>query len=118
MGDLQVARGLGWFSIGLGLTQLAAPEWLGEQIGVGDHPALMRAMGVREITTGVGVLRQRNPAGGLRARVAGDTLDLALLASAWPNSDRRDRLAGAIGMVLGITMLDLIYAQRLDGRSV
>ena len=25
---MQLAKGLGWFSIGLGLTQLLAPRWL------------------------------------------------------------------------------------------
>ena len=42
----QLSNFLGWFSIGLGLTQLIAPKALGRAIGVGDHPAIMRALGV------------------------------------------------------------------------
>lgn len=111
----KAANGLGWFSIGLGLTQLLAPRRLGRMIGVGDHPVTMRAMGLREIATGVGVLAPRRPKMGLWARVAGDALDFALLARALSRREgRRARIAGAAGMVLAVGVLDYLYAREMQ----
>lgn len=59
MTEKKLANCLGWFSIGLGVTQMVAPRWLGEKIGVGDRAWLMRALGAREIMTGLGVLAQQ-----------------------------------------------------------
>jgi hypothetical protein len=118
MNDMKLAKGLGWFSIGLGLTEMLAPQWLGRQIGVGDSEdkaGILRAMGAREAITGVGVLMQRKPTLGLWGRVAGDVVDMALLASAFKSPEaRKGRLAGATGMVLGVGLLDLACAQRLQ----
>jgi len=102
-----MARGLGWFSIGLGATQIIAPRRLSRLIGVSDQDWLMRFLGVREIASGIGILRANNPAPGLWARVAGDTMDLALLGMAFTlcDSDRR-RLAGATLAVAGVTAAD------------
>src|SRR4051794_18366711 len=44
---LPLARGLGWFSIGLGLAELVAPRQLARFIGVTDNTTLIQAMGVR-----------------------------------------------------------------------
>ena len=54
-----VSRGLAWFSVGLGLCQLLAPRRLARMIGLSDRPRtwlLMRALGARELTIGVGLL--------------------------------------------------------------
>lgn len=100
MTTVNAANGLGWFSIGLGTVQLLAPRWLGRMIGVGEHSTTMRAMGLREIATGAGILTQRRPKLGLWARVAGDALDFALLMRALRRREgRRGRIAGAAGMV-------------------
>ena len=54
MDQVKLAKGLGWFSIGLGLTEMLAPEWLARKIGVDeDRSTLLRAMGARETATGV-----------------------------------------------------------------
>jgi hypothetical protein len=115
MTNRQIARGLGWFGIGLGLAELGVPQWLGKQIGVGDHRNLMRAMGAREVLAGVGVLAPRRPTAGLWARVAGDAVDIALLGVAMRNSFRRGRIGAALAMVLGVSALDLLFARRLQG---
>ncbi|MGN6642365.1 MAG: hypothetical protein ACTHKU_05125, partial [Verrucomicrobiota bacterium] len=47
-----LARGLGWFSIGLGLAGLLAPRRLGRTAGVGEHPGLIRLIGLRELASG------------------------------------------------------------------
>lgn len=59
--ERQLVQALGWFSIGLGLAELLAPRALGRAIGVGDHPGVMRMLGVREIISGLGMLSERAP---------------------------------------------------------
>jgi len=115
MNEMKLAKGLGWFSIGLGLTQLLAPGWLGRKIGIGEKTGLLRALGARETLSGVGLLMADKKSPGLWARVAGDVMDVALLAAAL-KSDRteRGRVAGATGMVLGVGLLDLMCARQVS----
>jgi hypothetical protein len=125
MNDLRVANGLGLFSIGLGLTQLAAPDWLAEKTGFHDGRRfrtggrmtreVIRSLGVRELLSGL--LTRRRPAAGLWARVAGDGMDIALLAYELNRNARKERLARALAMVVGITVLDLIFARRFSNRT-
>ena len=112
--DRQLGQILGLFSIGLGLAELLAPRAVGRAIGVGDHPAIMRMVGVREIVTGLGLLSERAPGTWAWARVAGDAMDLALLGAATssPDADPR-RIAAATAGVLGVTALDVYSGQRL-----
>lgn len=113
MADTNTSKALGWFSVGLGLTQVLAPDRLCRLIGVGDRGGLMRLMGVRELLHGAAVLAPRQPTAGLWSRVAGDTLDLALLAAALRDRDaRKGRTAAAIGMVAAVGVLDFLEAQR------
>src|SRR4030095_7016786 len=59
-GDAQrLDQALAAFSIGLGLVELLAPRRLGRLIGAGEHPALLRLCGLREIASGVGLLSPR-----------------------------------------------------------
>ena len=112
----QLAKGLGWFSIGLGLAEILAPNRLSRWIGMGDdHPALMPMLGVREISAGIGILRNEQPVNWLWGRVAGDMMDLAVLGSAY-TSDRaeRDRLTAATAAVVGVTALDIYCAQSMS----
>lgn len=115
MNEQKLANGLGWFSIGLGLAELLAPEKVGRAIGVNNHQNLFRAMGVREIASGVAILAQDQPVESLWSRVAGDAIDLSLLGSALA-SDRanRQRLMGAIAAVAGVTVLDVLCSTRLS----
>jgi uncharacterized membrane protein len=109
-----IARGLGWFSVGLGVAQTVAPRRVARLIGLkGDEGQSrpMRAIGLREIATGVGVLGESRPAEWLWARVGGDVIDLALLAKA--ESKRRARVAAAMAAVAGVTVADLVESARL-----
>lgn len=110
---------LGWFSIGLGLAQLVAPKGVANLIGLDDDRGMMRYLGAREMTAGLGVLTQQNQSTWLWGRVAGDMMDLALLASAFGARDARtDRLAGATAAVVGVTLLDIMAAkQRADAEN-
>ena len=113
-----LARALGIFSLGLGVTQLVAPRALGRMIGVGEHPGLMRGLGMREITSGVGILSNERTAEWLWSRVAGDVMDLALLSRALDDEegDRR-RVFGAAAAVAGALLIDAYAAQRMTRRS-
>lgn len=101
------ARGLGWFSIGLGLASLLAPRGIGKAIGVGERSGLIRLIGLRELASGVGILTQQKPSSWLWSRVGGDIIDLALLGSAITAKDSRaTRVALASAMVAGVTAMD------------
>jgi uncharacterized membrane protein len=114
----RLARGLGWFSAGLGLPQVLAPGAVARFVGVDDTPGtrrLVRIVGVRELTAAGGIFAQSRPAGWLWARVAGDAKDLALLGVALARGDnRRGRVAAARAAVAGVTALDVLAAARLS----
>ena len=111
---------LGWFSLGLGLTQILAPQRLSRLIGApenGNH-ALMRTLGLRELATGVAILTGEDPSPWVKARVGGDLMDLALLGAAMrADGAQRGRLLGATAAVLGVTALDLACSARLGATS-
>ena len=116
--DERLARVLGWFSIGLGLGEIAAPGKLAELIGVENKPGLFRLMGLREIGSGVAILTQSWPAGGVWSRVAGDALDLALLSTQLaPKNPQRGKTIAATVALLGVTALDLFTSKRLSKKS-
>jgi uncharacterized membrane protein len=88
-------------------------------IGVNDDEETrntMFAIGLREITSGIGILTRPRPAGWVWSRVGGDLMDLALLGKAL-NSDESDRarVATATAAVLGVTVLDFLTGRQLSG---
>src|SRR4051812_42665364 len=106
--DTRVGRGLGWFSIGLGLAQIAAPRAVARMIGVPLNASVLRMVGVREILTGVGLLTQPEAPGWRWARVVGDVMDLALLgASARKDGSDSRKTATTSLAVLGVTAVDI-----------
>jgi uncharacterized membrane protein len=114
----RTAQGLGWFSVGLGLAELLAPRQLGRFVGVRDNPRArltLRAMGLRDLAAGTGILVRPRPAGWMWARVAGDAIDLALLGLALGGKRaNRSRIPAAIASVAGVTALDLLVSTRLS----
>jgi uncharacterized membrane protein len=117
LGPERVARGLGWFSIGLGLAELLAPRAVAKLCGgEGKHTGLIRLYGLREIAAGLMIFSQgRKPAGGMWSRVAGDAIDLATLAAAAVNPrTNKAGVAFATVNVLGVTALDVLCAQELS----
>jgi uncharacterized membrane protein len=117
----QLAKALGWFSILLGLAQFLAPRQVSEFIGVeydSDTRNMMRGLGVREITSGIGILAKEKPVGWLQARVMGDVMDLGLLGTAMTSkSEESNRTVMAMLAVLGVTALDLVATRRLSRAS-
>src|SRR5919107_4006328 len=72
--DQTIARGLGYLSLGLGLSQLFAPRWFARTIGApkrGETDAVVRLVGLREIVAAGGLLASRNPAPWVWLRVGG-----------------------------------------------
>ena len=112
---VKLGKGLGWFSIGLGLTELLMPHKLARFMGIDDDgktPWILRAYGLRELAAGVVCLAKPGSSVGPSMRVAGDLVDLATLGIAARNSFSRPRTFNAIGMVLGATALDAYASVR------
>jgi hypothetical protein len=107
-----LVKGLGWFSIGLGVAELLAPRATAQAAGVRHGKNLLQAYGVREIATGIGLLTSKDPQPWLWARVGGDALDLATLATDLGSGNTRRRSA-AVSMlaVMGVTVLDAWAAE-------
>lgn len=119
----RLAIGLGCFSIGLGLAEVMKPGAVAQLAGVADddrNRSLLRSpfYGLRELTAGVGILSQRQPAGWMWSRVAGDMLDIGTLAAAYRSgtSDKK-KVSTALAAVIGVTALDLVCAAKLSGAS-
>ena len=113
---MALARGLGWFSIGLALAEMLIPRMLTQQMGMEGKEPLLRFYGARELAAGIGILVSDNPGPWLWGRVAGDALDLATLATALNEQNRRKgNVAIALAAVAGVTALDCISAQALGG---
>ncbi|WP_448191783.1 cyclase dehydrase [Azospirillum sp. sgz301742] len=113
-----LARGLGWFSIGLGLTEVVAGRRLGRWLGMEEHAGLIRGYGVREIGAGIGLLAVGDPKPWMWGRVVGDALDLGTLAvGLGRDNPRRDNVGIAMAAVAGVTALDIACAQMLRGEG-
>lgn len=110
----KLARGLGWFSIGLGAIEILAPGKLQKMLGLSpDGKARVRsAYGAREVAAGAGLLTQDKKAPFLWSRVLGDALDLVTLIAAMKKSSKKKMVGFSIMNVLAVTMLDLIASTR------
>ena len=115
----RLAKGLGWFSIGLGLTELLAPRAIANISGVSNkHTGLIRLYGLRELGAGITIFAQKKPTEGMWSRVVGDALDLTSLGIAATNPEAKlGRVAFATANVLAVTALDVICAMQLSNGS-
>lgn len=117
IGAQRVARGLGWFSIGLGVAELLAPRAIARLCGgEGKHTGLIRLYGLREIAAGLMIFSQgKRPAKGVWSRVAGDAMDLATLgvAAVSPRTNKAG-VAFAAANVMAVTAVDVMCAQELS----
>jgi uncharacterized membrane protein len=115
----KLARGLGWFSLGLGLAEVLAPRGVAKIAGVRGNKTLIRLFGLREIASGIAIFMQgKRPAAAVWSRVAGDALDLASLGAAFASPDsNKGQVAFATANVLAVTALDVLCAQQLSSRT-
>jgi hypothetical protein len=106
-----LARGLGWFSMGLGAAELLAAGPMARWLGLDGREWLIRAYGVREIAAGVPTL-SFDKGFGLASRIAGDALDMAtLFAFVGKQNRKRGNAAIALALVAGVTLLDIAAAR-------
>jgi hypothetical protein len=119
--DTEFARGLGWASIAIGLTEILAPRQVNHLLGLTDTPdrcGTLRVMGVRELAQGVSILTEDRAndtmTAGIVARVAGDVLDSAALGIAATKTTKPFQFAVVTAMVLGIGLADMLCAKRLS----
>ena len=119
VGTGKLAKGLGYFSIGLGLMELLMPAQVGEMIGVSNrYRAFLPVLGLREIAHGATILSQQKPTAGVWSRVGGDAVDLAYLGLGFAGKENnKNRLIGATIAVLGVTVLDVLCAQALSSED-
>jgi len=106
------ARALGWFSIGLGLAELAMPRRLARIAGAPNMPTVTRIFGLREIGTGIGILTSKDPSPWLWGRVAGDALDVATVGAGLVTRGRPLRTLTSVAMLLGIAYVDMMVADK------
>jgi hypothetical protein len=102
-GGSRAAESLGWFSVALGLVEMAVPRAVARSAGIEASEGLIRAFGMRELVNGIGLLASPRPAPWLWARAGGDILDLAVLtASPGPSTTRRAAAVVAIGAITAV----------------
>jgi hypothetical protein len=112
----ELAHGLGWFSIGLGLTEVACGGAIARWLGMPRAAPVIQAYGVRELLQGAGILGSRDPTPWISARVAGDALDIAtVLPGLEGHNPRKDNVLIALLALAGVTAVDVICAQNLSG---
>lgn len=104
----KIARGLGWFSLALGATELIAPGLVARVAGVKGNAPLIRVFGLREIACGAGLLTARRQAPYLWARVAGDVMDVTSVLAATKTTRRPDPV------LVGTTLTQLLMIGALD----
>lgn len=110
----KAARGLGWFGIGLGLVEVIAPRLVAHAVGLRGLEAVVRLHGMREIASGLGLLRAPDPSPWVWARVGGDVLDAATLACGLRGDSRAMlRATGGLAAVAGVAALDVACARAL-----
>jgi len=106
----RVQQGLGWLSVGLGLTQLTFAEGICRLLRVRGRANVVRLLGARGLLTGLGLLSQRQWRPWVWGRVAGDAIDLSLLGATLGRPGNPGWRLAATAAVLGITLADVITA--------
>jgi len=109
----RVGRALGWFSIGLGLTELLAPGKLTRALGAEGKENVVRALGARELVHGALCLSVNNDFGAF-TRVAGDMVDLAALAALYRDDNpKKANVGAAMAAIIGCAIADFAAAQSI-----
>ena len=110
-----LAQGLGWFSLGLGAAEIVAGASIARWLGKPELAPVIRAYGVREIVTGVGILGTTDPTPWIWGRVGGDAVDIATVLPALEESNpRRGNAIVALMALAGATALDAVCARNLS----
>jgi len=114
-----LARGLGLFSVGLGVVEVVFPGKIAAAIGFNnpDHEKVIRGYGAREVAAGALMLMKPDNPGGAWGRVGGDVVDLGSLTAARPVGKQKIGFAIAVGAVLLALAIDLLAAKELTRQA-
>lgn len=115
----KMGLGLGYFSIALGVLELAAPGRLARFLGNDNSSArkTIRLFGARELLAGGALLRGPAVSTNVWNRVIGDVIDLASLGLTARGSNRQLAVAGAAAFVGGALLADVVAARGLDRQT-
>ena len=114
----KMARGLGYFSIALGIAELVAPGAICRAAGVRGLEPVVRGYGAREIATGVAILTSHDPEPWIWTRVAGDLADIATVAiGVQQDNESKTRSALALAALATVTLVDLACADGLNSEK-
>ena len=117
MNDIQIAKALGLFSLGLGLVEIALPHRVKRNLGLDVPSDLIRLFGAREIGSGLAALTYPDDPAPIWSRVVGDAIDLAVLGAALGRGNRHRGMAmAAMAAVLAVTAVDVACASALQRR--
>jgi hypothetical protein len=112
----QMAKGLGYFSLALGMAELVAPRAICRAAGLEGHEGLVRAYGAREIAAGLAILGSHDATPWVWGRVAGDAADIATVA-AGANNLKSAKTSVSLAVLAAATALDVFCATRLAGEK-
>jgi hypothetical protein len=112
----QIAKGLGYFSVVLGLADLVAARAVCRAADLEGHEGLVRVCGGRELATGVAILRSHDATPWVWGRVAGDAIDIATVAAGAKHLKSTKTLA-LLAVLAAVTGVDLFCAVRLAGEK-
>jgi len=114
----EIAKGLGYFSIWLGLAEIVAPGAICRAVSIEGQEGIVRAYGAREIATGASILASHDATPWIWGRVAGDALDIATVAAAPSHrGDGGDRRWWTVGALIAVTALDAYTAKCLTAEK-
>ncbi len=108
---------LAFSSIAIGVTELLFAKRIAKVLEATGNEGLIRGYGVREIVSGVTLLRSPGSSGGAWGRAAGDAADLAALAVAARKSPRNKAVWCMIAASIGAGMIDVAVARGLEAES-
>lgn len=110
-----LARGLGWFSLGLGVAEIACGGAIARWLGMPRLAPVLRGYGLREIVTGAGILGTEDPTPWIWGRVGGDAVDIATVLPGLEQGNPNRGNALIALMALGsVTALDAVCARNLS----
>ena len=111
-----VARAVGAASIVFGIVDILYGERLRKVIGAeGAGGALFKAVGAREIATGIAAIVAPSHAAPLWARFGGDLIDLAALSFVVtkPDNPKRGAAIATFALVAGVAVVDFLAARHV-----
>jgi hypothetical protein len=112
---------MGLFSYGLGISQVLRPGTVNRVMGVPDHNpnhVVQRLLGVREIASGTGIFFGRNTSRWMWFRVAGDVMDISIIAGQLAaRLGTRSKLVGTLLFLTAVLVFDVKTAIALRGHT-